>query len=98
MEKILESLAGTAPSSVAVIIVVILFLKHLATRDEVLKQLHLEHEEARKSSRAAIERNSEVIGSHLELSREISGVLKDVSMNMRSCAMIQNEIRERKMG
>lgn len=92
MEKALESLVGTAPGAVAIIIVVILFLKHLRERDVLLRDLHTEHEESRKASRQVIDENSKMIGQHLELSRELSLVLKQVSENMKMCQVI----RERK--
>lgn len=89
MEKALESLVGTAPGAVAIIIVVILFLKHMKERDTLLRDLHAEHEESRQASRQVIEENSKIIGQHLELSRDLSIVLKEVSENMKVCQLMR---------
>ncbi len=90
----MESLVGTAPGAVAVIIVVILFLKHLALRDQLLRQLHEEHLTSRKASQCAIEENTKVLGQHLELSRELAQVLKEVADNIKGCQSMQQEWRK----
>jgi hypothetical protein len=91
MDKALETLVGTAPSAVAVIVVVVLFLKHLEARDILLRALHAEHEDSRKASRGVIEENTRILGEHLELSREVSEVLREVSENIKFCQLKRNE-------
>lgn len=90
---ILKSMANTAPSAVAVIVVVILFLRAMKDRDALLRDLHKEHEESRQASRKVIEENSKVMGQHLELGREVSEVLKEVSQNLQMCQMVREQMK-----
>lgn len=92
MDKILESLAANSPSTVAIIAVVILFLRHLAARDELLRELHRGHEESRKASRLVIEENTRMMGQYLEVSRELQQTLKEVNQGIRSCQGLREDI------
>lgn len=90
---ILKSMATTAPSAVAVIATVILFLRAMKDRDALLRDLHKEHEESRQASRKVIEENSRVMGQHLELGREVSEVLKEVSQNLQMCQYVREQLK-----
>lgn len=93
MEKVIEGLAANSPAAVAIIVTVILFLRAMKDRDSLLRELHTEHEESRKASRQIIEENSRVLGQHLELGREVSGVLKEVSQNLQMCQYIREQMK-----
>lgn len=95
MEKALETMVGTAPNAVAIIIVVVIFLRHLAERDSLMRALHTEHEESRQASRKVIEENTRVIGEHIERGREISLVLKEVSANMKACQSVRETLNHK---
>ena len=95
MDKALETLVGTAPSAVAVIITVMAFLRHLKERDVFFRSLHAEHEESRKASRDVIGANTQIMGQHLELGREVAAVLKEVSENMRTCQIVREQMNRK---
>jgi hypothetical protein len=91
MDKVITELVSSSPAIVAIIIIIILFLRHLSSRDELLRALHTEHEESRRASRIVIEENTRVIGEHLELSREVAGTLKIVAENIKMCQLLRTE-------
>lgn len=98
--KLLETLATTAPSAVAVIITVVLFLRSMKDRDllltSTLTALHSESEESRKACTQVIDENTKVLGQHIELGRELSSVLKEVSENVKTCQLVRQELNHRK--
>lgn len=89
MEKALEALVSTSPPAVACIIIVMVFLRHLKERDSLLRDLHAEHESSRTASRLVIDENSKIIGQHLEMMREMSSILREVSENMKTCQLLR---------
>lgn len=60
MLKIIEQL----PSTAAVIVVVIIFVKYIAKRDDLWTELHKEHLEARKISGEALKANTEALAKN----------------------------------
>lgn len=62
MDNMLRSIADHAPNLVALIIVVMLFLKYITKRDEAFKSMNDENNDARRHSREVIERCTEVMG------------------------------------
>ena len=69
MSDLFLRLASQVPSLVVLVIVVVIFLKYLTKRDEVLKHLGDDCHEVQRDAIKAIKQNSEVIG-------EISVVLR----------------------
>jgi len=77
MEKILEGAIGQAPSLVVLVVVVVVFLKHLRDRDKefsaVVREIAEREHDARKQSREVIahctniiERSAVVMGQCVE--------------------------------
>jgi hypothetical protein len=58
MEDTLEKLLTSVPDLGVLVLVVIIFLKHIAKHDEVIKGLTDQHIEERKHQRDVIERNT----------------------------------------
>lgn len=71
MEKLLEQAAQQVPSLVVLVVIVVVFLRHLAERDKVMLQLHAEHEEALKASRDVIKENTAAFAVNTEVLREV---------------------------
>jgi hypothetical protein len=58
VDKLIENLVDQVPSTVAVIVVVMVFIKYIARRDEFWKELHEDHMEARRLSRECLDKNT----------------------------------------
>lgn len=80
MESTLAKLIIQVPDLVALIVIVLLFLKAQERRDVALKELHEEHIESRKESRAIITRCVEVMGETVEAMHTFADSVKQCSM------------------
>ena len=99
MEQILKNLVQTSPATVAVIIIVWMFLKFLKDYQRehrtFLTQLVSRHEESRKIERDALEKNTQLLGEQLEISRVVVETIKVVSANMSMCGELRKSLLEK---
>lgn len=78
MEKLLESAAVQAPGLVVLVILVIVFLKHMRERDVSIESMNRENLEARAHSRSVIEHNSEIVGHNSEICAQMTATMKEL--------------------
>lgn len=79
MEDAIERLAASAPDLLALVIIVVLFLKYMVKRDELIKGLTDEHLAERKLQRDVIERNSIAAGINTEALNNVAHILSEQS-------------------
>ena len=75
MEEALERLAVSAPDLLALVVIVVLFLKYMGKRDDLIKGLTDEHLSERKLQRDVIERNSVAAGVNTEALNNVAHIL-----------------------
>jgi heme exporter protein D len=80
MESTLTKLAVQVPDLVALIAIVILFLRSMRERDSLLRELHTEHIDSRKESRMIITRCVEVMGETVETMHNVAESIKQCTM------------------
>jgi hypothetical protein len=80
--EILLKLLEHSPELAALVIVVLAFLKHGQTLTNSLKDMHSEHLDARKQSREAIERNTEMFYRFSGDIKENSEATKELTKTM----------------
>ena len=82
MESILAEAAKQVPALSLMVVVIWLFMRHLAERDresrETYKELISEHIDARAQSRIVIQHNTEAMQQGAEIRSELANVLKEV--------------------
>lgn len=76
MESTFAKLIVQVPDLVALIIIVLLFLKAQERRDSLLSELHKEHIESRKESRQVIDACTKMMGQVMEDMREFAAVVR----------------------
>ena len=78
MEDFLKEMFKQAPSTAAVIAVVVIFIRYIGKRDEVWRDLHTEHLEARKESRRSIDANTEAMNRNTESNHTLAAQLTNI--------------------
>lgn len=77
MEKVLESAVVQVPNLVVLGVIVIMFLKQIGKRDEMMKDINRENIEARERSRLVIEKNTEAATSNTGAMNSMTVALQD---------------------
>lgn len=78
MEKMLSELILQAPSTVAVILVVVVFVRYIGKRDDLWTELHREHLEARRVSSEGLKANTEALAKNtsafIQMTQRLEGI------------------------
>jgi len=72
--KLVEQL----PSTAAVIIVVVIFVKYITKRDDIWTELHAEHLEARKVALVALQQNTEALAKNTLAFQQVASRLEGI--------------------
>lgn len=75
MEEILKEAAKQAPALVLMVFVVWAFLKHLGSRDSMMKGVFDEHVDERRESRKVIEENTKALRDNAETRGQVTAAL-----------------------
>ena len=82
MENLFTESAKQVPALTLMVVVIWIFMKHLAERDrearQTYKELINEHIDARHQSRTVIQHNTDALQQNAEARAELSAVLKEV--------------------
>ena len=71
MEELIAKLAAQVPSLGVLVFIVWFFLKHMTSRDEMIRDLNRDNLAARSESRQAIRDNTEVMQNNTEAINEL---------------------------
>ena len=82
-----ELITQIGPSAGAVVIVVLIFLKHMAGRDKVIREMARECHEVQERSTNALIDNAKIQGECIGVIREVSQLLR----RMNHCPACQEE-------
>jgi len=78
IEPILAKLLEQMPSTAAVIVVVIIFVRFVREREGTYRQLHEEHLVERTLSRGAIDRNTDAMLKEVAAKQELTDRLRSI--------------------
>ncbi len=88
MEKLIESLIVSSPSAVAVIVVVIYFLRYLKCREkqnaEISAACHKSHAEVTKTVTACVDRATKAINENTRTLGAVDATMRHVQAHIRT--------------